>query len=82
MQQPGPGSNAAAFAPAQDDVFARIAGRYDLLCDLFSIGIHRLWKRGMASAIAKHRGDVLLGIANSAEMAALVGVMSTSIDLL
>ena len=28
------------------------------------------------------RGDVLLGIANSAEMAALVGVMSTSIDLL
>ena len=29
-----------------------------------------------------NRGDVLLGIANSAEMAALVGVMSTSIDLL
>ena len=64
MQQPGPGSNAAAFAPAQDDVFARIAGRYDLLCDLFSFGIHRLWKRGMASAIAKHRGDVLLDLAS------------------
>jgi Ca2+-binding RTX toxin-like protein len=29
-----------------------------------------------------NRGDVLLGIANSAEMAELVGVMSTSIDLL
>ena len=64
MQQPGSGSNAAAFTPAQDDVFARIAGRYDLLCDLFSFGIHRLWKRGMASAIAKHRGDVLLDLAS------------------
>ena len=26
-------SNAAGFEPARDDVFARIAGRHDLLCD-------------------------------------------------
>lgn len=45
-------SNAAAFAPAKDDVFARIARRYDLLCDLFSLGIHRLWKRRVVAMIA------------------------------
>ena len=33
--------NAAEFAWRHDDVFGRIAGRYDLLCDVFSFGIHR-----------------------------------------
>ena len=64
MQQPAPVANAAEFVPARDDVFARIAGRYDLLCDLFSFGVHRLWKRGMARAIAKHPGDVVLDLAS------------------
>jgi len=36
--------NAAEFQTQHDDVFGRIADRYDLLCDLFSFGIHRLWK--------------------------------------
>ena len=44
--------NAGQFDPARDDVFSRIAGRYDLLCDIFSLGIHRLWKRRMAAKIA------------------------------
>lgn len=44
--------NAGQFDPARDDVFTRIAGRYDLLCDIFSLGIHRLWKRRMAAEIA------------------------------
>ena len=44
--------NAAAFDARADDVFARIAGRYDLLCDLFSFGLHRLWKRRVARHIA------------------------------
>lgn len=44
--------NAAEFHAEHDDVFGRIANRYDLLCDLFSLGIHRLWKRRVAKVIA------------------------------
>jgi ubiquinone/menaquinone biosynthesis methyltransferase len=43
--------NAASFDSAQDDVFSRIAARYDFLCDLFSLGIHRRWKARMARRI-------------------------------
>ena len=45
-------ANAAHFDMRVDDIFARIAGRYDLLCDLFSLGLHRLWKRRVANLIA------------------------------
>ena len=41
--------NADEFAWQHDDVFGRIASRYDLLCDVFSLGIHRLWKRRVSS---------------------------------
>ena len=41
VQQPeqagAPGGNAAAFDPSRDNVFARIAHRYDRLCDIFSL---------------------------------------------
>ncbi|HSM72755.1 MAG TPA: ubiquinone/menaquinone biosynthesis methyltransferase [Anaerolineales bacterium] len=52
--------NAAEFQTQQDDVFGRIAGRYDLLCDLFSLGIHRLWKRRVAKIIAGEPWSQLL----------------------
>ena len=55
--------NAAEFDTQQDDVFGRIAGRYDLLCDLFSLGIHRLWKREVAQVIAKEPWSQLLDCA-------------------
>jgi hypothetical protein len=32
-------ANAAAFDAIRDDVFSRIASRYDVLCDLFSLGL-------------------------------------------
>jgi demethylmenaquinone methyltransferase/2-methoxy-6-polyprenyl-1,4-benzoquinol methylase len=48
-----PSTNAASFDAGVDDVFGRIAGRYDVLCDLFSFGIHRLWKRRVAGLIAE-----------------------------
>jgi demethylmenaquinone methyltransferase/2-methoxy-6-polyprenyl-1,4-benzoquinol methylase len=68
-------SNAANFHAQVDDVFGRIASRYDLLCDLFSLGIHRLWKRRVAALIAQEpwnclldaaagTGDVVLRVAN------------------
>ena len=52
--------NAAEFHPGNDDVFGRIASRYDFLCDLFSLGIHRLWKRRVAVVIAKQPWSTLL----------------------
>jgi ubiquinone/menaquinone biosynthesis methyltransferase len=55
--------NAAGFYTQQDDVFGRIADRYDLLCDLFSLGIHRLWKRRVAQLIAKEHWSELLDCA-------------------
>lgn len=52
--------NAAAFAWQRDDVFGRIAGRYDRLCDVFSFGIHRLWKQRMARRMADENWHTLL----------------------
>ena len=70
--------NAAGFYTEQDDVFGRIAGRYDLLCDLFSLGIHRLWKRRVAKLIASEpwlrmldcatgTGDIILQVLQQRE---------------
>jgi demethylmenaquinone methyltransferase / 2-methoxy-6-polyprenyl-1,4-benzoquinol methylase len=56
-------SNAAAFDSIQDDVFSRIASRYDTLCDLFSLGLHRTWKRRMARRIASERWETMLDVA-------------------
>lgn len=57
-------TNAAEFQSIEDDVFGRIAGRYDRLCDLFSLGIHRLWKRRVAQIIAKEHWQTLLDVAS------------------
>lgn len=56
-------TNAARFNPADDAVFDRIAGRYDVLCDVFSLGIHRLWKRRMATYIASQPWSRMLDTA-------------------
>ena len=55
--------NAAEFYAQKDDVFGRIADRYDLLCDLFSLGIHRLWKQRVAEVIAREPWSQLLDCA-------------------
>ena len=56
--------NSAGFHTIDDDVFGRIAGRYDRLCDIFSLGIHRLWKSRMATRIAEEPAGVLLDLAS------------------
>lgn len=56
--------NAASFSPGRDNVFARIAGRYDRLCDVFSLGIHRLWKSHMAWRMAAHADETTLDVAS------------------
>ena len=57
------GGNAAAFNSQRDDVFGRIAGRYDLLCDIFSLGLHRRWKRRVAKLIVSERWTCMVDAA-------------------
>lgn len=52
------------------DVFRSVAGRYDLMNDLMSFGVHRLWKRFAASQSALRPGDFALdAAAGSGDMA-------------
>ena len=44
-------------------VFTRVANRYDLMNDLMSVGIHRLWKDAMLDWLAPHAGQRLLDVA-------------------
>lgn len=53
-------ANSASFSQQNDDVFGRIASRYDRLCDVFSFGIHRLWKRRVAQRILSENWNTLL----------------------
>ena len=55
--------NAASFDATRDDVFNRIASRYDQLSDLFSFCIHRLWKRRMAHRIFALPWERMLDVA-------------------
>jgi len=44
-------------------IFTNVAGRYDLMNDLMSAGIHRLWKRSMIAALDLRPGAHLLDLA-------------------
>ena len=46
---------AAEKQPLVDDVFHRVARRYDLMNDLMSGGLHRLWKGALVSWLAPPR---------------------------
>lgn len=63
-ETPATPGNAAAFSPGTDNVFARVAGRYDQLCDIFSLYIHRIWKSRMAAKIAAHPAGTILDVAS------------------
>jgi demethylmenaquinone methyltransferase/2-methoxy-6-polyprenyl-1,4-benzoquinol methylase len=45
------------------EVFASVAPRYDLMNDLMSLGIHRIWKRIFVNAIAASPRETLLDLA-------------------
>jgi demethylmenaquinone methyltransferase / 2-methoxy-6-polyprenyl-1,4-benzoquinol methylase len=45
------------------DLFARVAARYDLMNDLMSVGVHRLWKATLIDWLAPRRGLRLLDVA-------------------
>lgn len=57
-------TNAAHFDPQADDVFGRIAGRYDRLCDVFSVFAHRIWKNRIATLMSREQGALALDVAS------------------
>src|SRR5438067_8828015 len=46
-----------------DDVFDSVAGRYDLMNDLMSGGLHRLWKRFAVARSGVRAGATVLDLA-------------------
>ena len=44
-------------------VFSSVAGRYDLMNDLMSLGVHRLWKRFVIDLAAVRAGEHVLDVA-------------------
>jgi len=60
------------------DVFHSVAGKYDLMNDLMSFGVHRLWKRFTVLQSGVRRGQQVLDVAGgsgdlTAKFASLVG---------
>jgi demethylmenaquinone methyltransferase/2-methoxy-6-polyprenyl-1,4-benzoquinol methylase len=45
------------------EVFDRVAGRYDVMNDLMSLGLHRLWKRFAVSIARPQPGERVLDVA-------------------
>ena len=44
------------------EVFSSVARRYDLMNDLMSVGMHRLWKDAMITALNPPRGDAPIAL--------------------
>lgn len=44
-------------------VFNRVAGRYDLMNDLMSMGVHRVWKWRFCREVNKNEGQVFVDLA-------------------
>ncbi|MBN9319951.1 MAG: class I SAM-dependent methyltransferase [Caulobacterales bacterium] len=44
-------------------VFDRVASRYDLMNDVMSLGVHRLWKDAMAAKINPQPGEFIVDVA-------------------
>src|SRR3954462_7158420 len=44
-------------------VFDRVAGRYDLMNDLMSAGVHRLWKDAVAARLNPQPGETIVDCA-------------------
>ncbi|HET9820966.1 MAG TPA: class I SAM-dependent methyltransferase [Burkholderiaceae bacterium] len=71
-------------------VFSAVASRYDLMNDLMSLGIHRLWKRTLARLAAPRAGQVIVDLAGgtgdvAARLAApdrLVTVVDPSVPMM
>jgi demethylmenaquinone methyltransferase/2-methoxy-6-polyprenyl-1,4-benzoquinol methylase len=55
------------------EVFSSVAGKYDLMNDAMSLGIHRLWKRFFVATAKVSKGDRVLDLAGgTGDIAALL----------
>lgn len=55
------------------EVFSSVAGKYDLMNDLMSLGVHRVWKRYFVGTSGVKRGDRVLDLAGgTGDIAALL----------
>jgi demethylmenaquinone methyltransferase / 2-methoxy-6-polyprenyl-1,4-benzoquinol methylase len=55
------------------EVFSSVAGSYDLMNDLMSLGVHRVWKRYFVGTAQVKRGDRVLDLAGgTGDIAALL----------
>ncbi|MEY3275835.1 MAG: ubiquinone/menaquinone biosynthesis C-methyltransferase UbiE [Verrucomicrobiota bacterium] len=74
----------AGRAAKVEDLFAAVAPRYDVINDLQSLGMHRVWKRRLVAAAAPRSGDVALdlccGTGDVAFALAARGAIVTGID--
>ena len=55
--------DAAAKAGMVKSVFSSVAGKYDIMNDFMSFGLHRYWKAEMIKKLAPKRGDKYLDVA-------------------
>ena len=63
-------------------VFDRVAGRYDLMNDLMSVGVHRLWKDAVAARLNPQPGEVIIDCAGgTGDMAARFARMARAAQL-
>ena len=78
-----------------DDVFHKVAGRYDLMNDLMSAGLHRLWKDRLVGLVRPARrgafrhldvaggtGDVAFRVAQAGGPGTAVTVLDINADML
>ena len=50
-------------------LFSDVANKYDVMNDVMSVGIHRIWKEAMMDWLAPRAGQKLLDVAGRAEVA-------------
>ena len=78
-----------------DDVFHRVASRYDVMNDLMSFGLHRLWKDALVAKVRPSRlrpfahidvaggtGDVAVRVADAGGPLTAVTVVDVNTDML
>jgi demethylmenaquinone methyltransferase/2-methoxy-6-polyprenyl-1,4-benzoquinol methylase len=67
------------------EVFTSVASSYDVMNDLMSMGVHRLWKRRFVAKIAPRPGEIMVDVAGGtgdiAQKLAGAGALVTVCDL-
>ena len=62
-------------------VFTSVASKYDLMNDLMSFGVHRLWKRWFAATSGVRPGDAVLDLAGgTGDIAASAAQLATFVS--